>query len=69
LSRTRAQCNAVRARGSLQWGERWIGGLRFAHVKHPFVFGEKTLGREAFHDALNQLMQKGAFDEREIKVR
>ena len=34
------------------------GSLAVAQVKSAFVFGEKILGREAFHDALNQLMQK-----------
>ena len=39
-------------------GERWIAGLRFAQVKRAFVTGEKTLDSEAFHEALNQLMQE-----------
>ena len=46
------------AGGSLQRGERWNAGLHFAHVKSAFVLGEKALGREAFHEALNQLMQE-----------
>lgn len=58
MSRTRAECNAVRAGGSLQWGERWIAGFNFAHVKSAIVLGEKSLGRETFHEALNQMMQE-----------
>jgi len=58
LTRSGAQCNAVGARGGLQRGERWIAGLYFAHVKRAIILGEKTLGREAFHEALKQLMQE-----------
>jgi len=29
-----------------------------AHIKSAVVLGEKSLGRETLHEALNQLMQK-----------